>query len=100
MPFLSLSTDQVATFIELARCGSLRHAAAALHTSAQRVRNRMVVLEQRIGAELYRKSRGPRTSDPLTPHGHEFLPRAMRYLEAARGLTERIAESGGTDEIQ
>jgi DNA-binding transcriptional LysR family regulator len=99
MPVPSLSTDQVAAFIELARCGSLRHAAAALHISEQGVRNRLVVLEQRIGAQLYRKSRGPRTSDPLTPHGHEFLPRAMRYLEAARGLTEPIAASGAPDEI-
>jgi DNA-binding transcriptional LysR family regulator len=99
MPFLSLSTDQIATFVELARCGSLRRAAAALHLSEQGVRNRLVVLEERIGRELYHKSRGPRKSDPLTPDGHEFLPRAIKYLEAVRGLTERIAESSGSEEI-
>jgi DNA-binding transcriptional LysR family regulator len=95
----SLSTDHVAALVELARCGSLRHAAHALHISEQGVRNRLVVLERRVGVELYRKSRGPRTSDPLTPHGHEFLPLALRYLDAARGLTERVAEPGGQHEI-
>jgi DNA-binding transcriptional LysR family regulator len=99
MTLTSLSTDQVAAFVELARCGSLRHAAEALHISEQGVRNRLVVLEQRIGAELYRKSRGPRTSDPLTPHGHEFLPLAQKYLDAARELTERGGESSAPHEI-
>src|SRR3972149_2394147 len=99
MALPSLSTDQIAAFVEFARCGSLRQAAVALHITEQGVRNRLIALEKRIGVELYQKSRGRRTADPLTAHGHEFLPRAMRYLEAARGLTESISESGGPDEI-
>jgi DNA-binding transcriptional LysR family regulator len=95
----SLSTDQVAAFIELARCGSLRNAAAALYVTEQGVRNRLIALEQRIGVELYRKSRGRRTSDPLTAQGRQFLPHAIRYLEAARGLTDLFSESSGPDEI-
>jgi hypothetical protein len=43
MPFLYLSTDQVATFIELARCGSLRHAAAAQTAIKARSRSPFVV---------------------------------------------------------
>ena len=57
---LSLSTDQVAAFVELARQGSLRQAAAVLHITEQGVRNRLLALEERLGVELYRKSRGPR----------------------------------------
>ena len=59
-PFLSLSTDQVAAFIELARQGSLRQAAVVLHITEQGVRNRLLVLESRLGAKLYHKVRGPR----------------------------------------
>jgi DNA-binding transcriptional LysR family regulator len=72
----SLSTDQVTAFAELARLGSLRAAAAALHVSEQGVRNRLLALEHRIGAELYHKHRGPRSGSPLTRHGELFLPHA------------------------
>ena len=54
----SLSTDQVAGLVELARCGSLRQAATGLHITEQGIRNRLIALVQRIGVELYRK-RGP-----------------------------------------
>ena len=54
--FLSLSTDQVAAFVELARQGSIRDAAKVLHITEQGVRNRLLVLEGRLGVELYRKS--------------------------------------------
>ncbi|HEY2589290.1 MAG TPA: LysR family transcriptional regulator [Tepidisphaeraceae bacterium] len=83
-----LSTDQVGAFVELARCGSLRLAAEALHITEQGVRNRLLALEQRLGVELYRKARGPRRATPLTPKGVEFLPHANNFLERARELAE------------
>jgi len=95
----SLSTDQVAAFVEFARCGSLRQAAKGLHVTEQGVRNRLIALEQRLGVELYQKSRGRRTADPLTSAGHELLPRARNYLEATRGLSEHLTEPRGSDEI-
>ena len=49
--------------------------------------------------ELCHKSRGPRVAEPLTAQGHEFLPRALHYLEPARALTERIPSSAGFEEI-
>jgi DNA-binding transcriptional LysR family regulator len=52
----------------------------------QGVRNRLLALEQRLGAELYRKCRGPRRATPLTPQGIDFLPRARAFLEQARDL--------------
>ena len=56
---LSVSTDNVAAFVELARQGSLRAAAVALHLTEQGLRNRLLVLESRLRVALYHKQRGP-----------------------------------------
>jgi DNA-binding transcriptional LysR family regulator len=87
-PTLSFSTDQVAAFVELARLGSLRAAAGALHLTEQGLRNRLLVLEERLGVELYRKQRGPRRVSPVTEQGRRFLPHATAFLEHARQLAE------------
>src|SRR5579859_1019371 len=84
----SLSTDQVAAFVELARQGTLRGVAGVLHITEQGVRNRLVALERRLGAELYRKARGPRRTQPLTEQGRQFLPHALAFLERAAQLAE------------
>jgi DNA-binding transcriptional LysR family regulator len=86
--FLSLSTDQVAAFVELARQGSLRGVTKVLHITEQGVRNRLLALEKKLGVELYLKSRGPRRSQPLTEQGHKFLPHALAFLDRARQLGE------------
>jgi DNA-binding transcriptional LysR family regulator len=86
--FPSLSTDQVAAFVELARQGSLRAAAEALVISEQGLRNRLVALEERLKVELYRKARGMKRGNPLTRQGQLFLPHAAAFLERARDLTE------------
>lgn len=87
----SLSTDQVAAFVELARRGSLHQAAATLHITEQGVRNRLLALEARLGVELYRKRRGPRRTAPITEQGRQFLPHALAFLERARQLVEVFA---------
>lgn len=92
-PFPSFSTDQVAAFVELARQGSLRKAAEALLISEQGLRNRLIALEQRMHAELYRKSRGPRRNNPLTQQGQRFLPHALAFLERSRELSELFQTS-------
>ncbi|MBX9790337.1 MAG: LysR family transcriptional regulator [Pirellulales bacterium] len=84
----SLSTDQVAAFVELARQGSLRRASQVLHITEQGVRNRLLALESRLKVELYRKSQGMRRSTPLTPEGRRFLSHAISFLERARELAE------------
>lgn len=91
----SLSTDQIAAFVELARQGTLRQAAESLFITEQGLRNRLVALEQRLGVELYHKSRGPRTRSPLTTAGRRFLPQATAFLERARELTEVFAAEEG-----
>jgi DNA-binding transcriptional LysR family regulator len=97
--FLSLSTDQVAAFAELARQGNLRRAAEVLHITEQGVRNRLLALEERLGVELYRKSRGPRRSQPLTDQGRQFLPHALAFLERAGQLGELFGSAAEVHEI-
>lgn len=96
---LSLSTDQVAAFVELARRGTLRGVADILHITEQGVRNRLLALEARLGAELYRKSRGPRKMNPLTEAGRRFLPSALAFLERADQLAEVFSAPAESHEI-
>jgi DNA-binding transcriptional LysR family regulator len=96
---LSLSTDQVAALIELARQGSLRNAAGVLHITEQGLRNRLLALEERLGVELYRKSRGVRRTQPLTEQGRRLLPHALAFLERAGHLAECLDAPAGPHEI-
>ena len=96
----SLSTDQIAAFVELSRQGQIRAAASVLGITEQGLRNRLVTLEQRLGAELYRKRRGPRRSAVLTDQGRRFLPQAISFLERARGLCRTFDASAGAQEIR
>jgi DNA-binding transcriptional LysR family regulator len=95
----SLSTDQVAAFVELSRQGDLRRAAAVLHVTEQGLRNRLLALEARLGVELYRKARGPRRAQPLTDKGRLFLPHALAFLDRARQLGEVFAAPSGPHEV-
>ncbi len=90
----SVSTEQVAAFVELARRGSLREAAAESHVTEQGLRNRLLALEKRFGVELYHKSRGRRLRSPLTPQGEAFLPHARAFLERARQMGELFGTAG------
>src|SRR5688572_13517551 len=94
----SLSTDQVAAFVLLARQGSLRAAAESLFISEQGLRSRLVALEERLGVELYKKSRGLRKRTPLTPQGRHFLPHAEAFLERAAQMVGLFQEEQGPQE--
>src|SRR5919198_41849 len=96
---LSITTDQVEAFVELARHGSLRGAAGALHITEQGVRNRLLALESRLRVQLYRKSRGIRRAHPLTEQGRQFLPHALAFLERARHLVELFGGAEQEHEI-
>ncbi len=97
--FLSLSTDQVAAFVELSRQGTLRGVASVLHITEQGVRNRLLALELRLKVQLYRKQRGPRRVQPLTEEGRRFLPYAVAFLERAAQLAEIFAATEEPHEI-
>ena len=95
----SLSTDQIAAFVELARQGSLRRAAETLLISEQGLRNRLVALEERLKVELYRKARGVKRGTPLTQEGRRFLPHAVAFLERAGDLTQMFTQEETRREI-
>src|SRR5256885_15820170 len=91
----SLTIDQLAAFVQLARQGSLRAAAEMLFISEQGLRSRLLALESQLGVELYRKSRGLRRRTPLTQEGQQLLPHAEAMLERARHLPKLFdAEQG------
>ncbi len=92
-----LSTDQVAAFVEVARHGQIRAAAATLTITEQGLRNRLLALEQRLGVELYRKRRGLRRATQLTEQGRLFLPHAAAFLDRARELGELFGGSEGQE---
>jgi DNA-binding transcriptional LysR family regulator len=96
---LSISTDQAAALVELARQGSLRLAAANLHVTEQGVRNRLLALEERLHVELYHKARGPRRRHPLTEQGRRFLPHAVALLDRARQMAELCSAPAAPHEI-
>jgi DNA-binding transcriptional LysR family regulator len=96
----SLSTDQIAAFVELARQGSLRGAADVLVISEQGLRNRLLALERRLGVQLYHKRRGMRRTTPLTPQGRQFLPHARAFLERSRELCELFDDSTQQREVR
>jgi DNA-binding transcriptional LysR family regulator len=99
MPTPSLSSDQVAAFVELSRHGSLRKAAEALFITEQGVRNRLLTLEEHLGVQLYRKQRGRRRSTPLTGDGKKFLPHALTFLQQAEHLATLFHTSDAPREI-
>jgi DNA-binding transcriptional LysR family regulator len=92
--FPEVSTEQVAAFVELARRGTLREAAAESHITEQGFRNRLLTLERRLGVELYYKARGRRRRSPLTRQGEAFLPHARAFLDRARQMGELFGVSG------
>jgi DNA-binding transcriptional LysR family regulator len=96
---LSISTDQAAALVELARQGSLRQAAATLHLTEQGVRNRLLALEERLRVEVYHKARGPRRRHPLTEQGRRLLPHALAFLDRARQMGELFAAPATPQEI-
>src|SRR5262249_10927281 len=95
----SLTTDQVAALVELARAGSLRAAAAGLHITEQGLRNRLIALETQLKVSLYHKQRGPRRRSPLTPQGEQFLPQAVGVLESSWRLGGVVGECCGPQEV-
>lgn len=91
-----LSTDQVLAFVEVARLGSLRAAAAHLHLSEEGLRSRLLSLERRLGASLYVKSRGRRGAVELSADGRRFLAKAREFLEQARTLAQVFEPGTGS----
>jgi len=97
--FPSVTPDQIAALVELARTGSLRAAAEELTITEQGVRNRLIKLEEQLRVSLYHKQRGPRRRSPLTPQGEQLLPHAISFLDRARRLAGLFGGSEGPHEV-
>src|SRR4051812_28743797 len=95
----SLSTDQLAAFVELSRQGSLRAAAEKLFITEQGIRNRLVALEGQLHTELYRKRRGTPSGGQLTEQGMRLLPLAVQILDQASAAFEALHGPSGTREV-
>jgi DNA-binding transcriptional LysR family regulator len=95
----SLSIDQLAALIEVARYGTLRAAAKSLFITEQGVRNRLIALEEVLGHEVYHKGRGVRVGEVLTRDGKKLLPEAQRIVDQARGLKDLLDGHAAVREI-
>ena len=91
MHFL-LVPEEVVTFLAIAREGSLRNAARAVHASQSTVSYRLQTLEQRLGRPLVERGRGVRQV-ALTPAGARFLAVAEQWEHLVREM-ERIHGRG------
>lgn len=91
----SITPDQAAALVELARTGSIRAAAEALFLTEQGTRSRLLSLEEQLGVSLYQKGRGRRTLTQLTKHGRSFLPAARAFLQQANDLTNFFSGTTG-----
>ncbi|WP_340588100.1 LysR family transcriptional regulator [Erythrobacter alti] len=69
---------QIRTFLAAAESGSFSSAAEIVHASASSVTDRIAVLEARLGAPLFHRSR---KGCALTEAGERFLPRARSIEE-------------------
>jgi DNA-binding transcriptional LysR family regulator len=74
-------------FVEVARCGSVREAALALHVGQPALSARIASLEHAVGAALFERS--PRGM-VLTTGGRAFLPYAERAVESVRSGIEHL----------
>src|SRR5918992_4177594 len=90
-----MRTEQLDTFVEVARRGSVSRAAEALYVTQPTLTARLKGLEQDLDAKLFvRSQRGMRLSDA----GRAFLPYAERSLDAVssgRRLLSELARGEG-----
>lgn len=89
---------QVEGFVEIARQGNMRRAAAVLSISQPALTARLQGLEAELGTALFRRGHG---GMELTSAGHAFLPHAERAIDALEsgGSLVHELESGVVGEL-
>ena len=98
MDLPSISTDQLSALVALSTKNSIRSAAKGLHITEQGLRNRLLALEQRLGATLYHRVSGRRETH-LTGTGQLLLPHALEILDRARLMREHLSSTPMPAEI-
>lgn len=90
-----MDVPRLEAFLEVARLGSMRSAARALHLGQPALSARIVALEDELGAKVFeRTKRGVR----LTLAGRALLPHAERALEAVDAGRSAVSQVEQGDE--
>nr|WP_300307784.1 LysR family transcriptional regulator [Halomonas sp.] len=91
-PSPGTSLDDIVTFAEVARRGSLRQAGERLHLTTGAVSRRLDALEQRLGVRLLHRTT---RSVSLTTAGSEYLADVLPAVEAISIASQRLSEHEG-----
>ncbi|KRA24031.1 LysR family transcriptional regulator [Microbacterium sp. Root61] len=89
---MGVNLEQLRSFVEVAEFGNFTRAAERLHLAQPSLSRQIAALEQDLGAELFRRSRGGST---LTIAGESLLPLARRMLSDAQSIRRELAELSG-----
>lgn len=73
-----MTYEQIETFLAVVSQGNLSSAADSLFISQSTASNRIQLLEQELGAQLFRRGKGQRGIE-LTHYGHSFIPMANQW---------------------
>jgi DNA-binding transcriptional LysR family regulator len=91
-----MNFDALRSFLDVADTGSFSLAASRVKVSQSTVSTRISVLEEHLGVQLFRRSRG---GVELTPAGHEFRPQAEQIVDLWNQARLRLALPKGYDAI-
>jgi len=89
---MNLNFNQIRSFLLVAEEGNLTRAAERRHTTPSAVSTHLQQLEERLGAELFARTRRGMT---LTDAGERLLEPARRVMSAARDLGDAAARLNG-----
>ena len=90
---LIMNILNIKTFLNIVRYQSISGAAQAMYTSQPSVSSRLHQLEEELGFQLIKRSKGQRTIE-LTPKGRSFIPLAEHWLELDDQTVQFCQESG------
>jgi len=86
-----MKQQEINVFLAIAKHGSLSAAAEALHYAQPTVSAYLNQLEQSLGVQLVKRTKGKRVVD-LTPAGMEFLQLARQYAELEDRFSRFVKE--------
>ncbi|MFD8102300.1 LysR substrate-binding domain-containing protein [Nocardia fluminea] len=88
-----MRVEKIGYFVEVARAGSLRAAAARAGIAQSSLGDQITALEEELNVVLIERTR---TGVRLTSAGEELLPYAIRLIDSQRELVDAAAAATGT----
>ncbi len=89
-----MDLERVAMFLQVVDTGTVRAAAGAVHLTQPAVSRNLRLLEEELGAELFRRQGRGLT---LTAAGRALVPRARALLEQSRQAAREVSRSAERD---